>query len=280
MDAISGTDGIDDRCLAAPSPGTSRFAPAADSVSNCGSPLEGYKIGLLVEGLEHDIVEKDVKEIVLESARKFETLGATVTLVSVPAHLEGPAIWSCQQRFAGTQNLLGRQHGRHGLYLSEFDRARLPWTTESFRKLFPSTQNVIINGLYLEEKFPGLYGKTMNLARWLRDSYEDVLKTVDVLVTPTTPRVAPRHGTRSTPMESLKPSMGMTLNTCGLNVTGHPALTIPVGFAAPPRPGEEDIRLPVGMQIIGPLFQDEKALKVGRAWESNFDWRDVSKKNT
>ncbi len=53
--------------------------------------------------------------------------------------------------------------------------------------------------------------------------------------------------------------------------TGHPALSLPVGFS----PASEDpsVKLPVGMQIIGRKFRDIDCLKVAAAWERAFDWK-------
>ncbi|KAL6351936.1 hypothetical protein LRP88_14748 [Fusarium phalaenopsidis] len=272
MDAISGYDGIDDRSLGASPPGQYAFADSLRGLLRIPRPFEGYKIGLIIESLEHSLLEPAVKAIVLEAATRFEILGAKVHRVSIPEHLEGHKLWSIQQRIASCNNILGHQHGRHGLYLDEFDSGRLPWTQNAFGNLFPSTQNVIINGLYLNEKFPGLYGKTMNLIRKLRDRYESALREFDVLITPTTPKVAPKHGKQGRPLESLEPSIGMTINTCGFNVTGHPALAIPVGLVPPPVV-DGGVHLPVSMQIVGPLKGDEMVLKVGHAWESRFKWQ-------
>lgn len=155
--------------------------------------------------------------------------------------------------------------------MSELERARLPWTGDGFLRAFPSTKNVIINGLYLMSRFPDLYGKTANIGRQLCDEYQALFEKYDVLVMPTTPVVAPKHGKRGLPLESVKPSMGLTINTAIFNVTGHPALSIPVGFA--PAKEDEEVLLPVGMQIVGGLWQEEKILRLGHAWESSCDWR-------
>ena len=95
--------------------------------------------------------------------------------------------------------MLGQAHGRQGLSLTEFEQARLPWTAENFDKLFPSTKNTVINGLYLAKTFPGLYGKSVNLGRRIRDAFQAAFDKYDVLVMPTTPYVAPRHGSRASP---------------------------------------------------------------------------------
>ncbi|KAJ5048608.1 hypothetical protein NUH16_007113 [Penicillium rubens] len=268
LDVISGYDGIDDRALGGSKPGSTRFAAALQQDHN---QLDGFKVGIVVEGFDHSAVDPYVKGAVMTAVQKFKELGATIEEVSLPEHLHGPAIWTIQQRIAGAQTLLGQNTGRRGLYMTEMEHARLPWTDDGFQRAFPSTKNVIINGLYLMQRFPGLYGKTANTGRFVSDKYEALFEKYDILVMPTTPVVAPRHGKRELPLDSLRPSMGLTINTAVFNVTGHPALSIPVGFA----PAKEDnqVMLPVGMQIVGGLWQEEKILRAGHAWEAHFDWK-------
>lgn len=270
LDAISGYDGIDDKSLRSPRPGSTNFA--ATLQGNTGR-LDGLKIGVLKEGFEHSAVSPDVRKSVLSAIKKFEALGASPEEISLPDHLNGPAIWTIQQRIAGAQTLLGQNAGRRGLYTTEMEQSRLPWTDEGFQRAFPSTKNVIINGLYLMSRFPGLYGKTVNIGRQLSDKYQALFEKYDVIVMPTTPVVAPKHGKRGLPLESLQPSMGLTINTAIFDVTGHPAISIPVGFAS--AQDDDNIMLPVGMQIVGGLWQEERVLRVAHAWETQFDWKEM-----
>jgi amidase len=276
LDAISGFDGIDDRSLGSPAHGSFRFT---ESLKSCKpTALAGMRIGILLEGIQQPVVQPEVRVLVLETAKQLEQLGATVEEVSVPSHLEGPAVWTIQQRISGAAGILGQAHGRRGLYLTEFEQARLPWTAENFSKLFPSTKNTVINGLYLTKNFPGLYGKTVNVGRQIRDAYEKKFEEYDVLIMPTTPYVAPKHGTRDTPRSCFEPSIGLTTNTAVFNVTGHPALSMPIGLA--PAKEDQSVMLPVGVQIVGGLWQEKKVLKVGHAWERSFDWKTITSKDT
>ncbi|CEL07878.1 hypothetical protein ASPCAL11032 [Aspergillus calidoustus] len=270
LDVISGYDGIDDRSLASPAPGSTRFAAA---LQQGPGRLDGFRVGILKEGFEHILVDARVKTLVSNAARNLSSLGATVEEVSLPDHVHGPALWTILSRIAGTQTLLGHNTGRRGLCMTEAEQGRLPWTDEGFQRAFPSTKNVLINGLYLMSHFPNIYGRALNIGRQVSDKYQSLFEKYDVVVMPTTPVVAPRHGKRGLPIESLQPSMGMTVNTAVFNVTGHPAMTIPVGFA--PAKDDERVMLPVGMQIVGGLWQEEKILRVGHAWESHFDWRKI-----
>jgi amidase len=270
LEAISGRDDFDDRTLGAPVHGSTHY------FDHLQQSVAGMKIGVLVEGFEHGLVNKDVKETVMKAAQSFKDLGATVQEVSVPLHLQGPAVWTIQQRIAGTLGMMGYAHGRRGLFSTAYEAARQPWTNESFQKLFPSTKNTIINGLSLMRNYPGLYAKTMNLAQQLRDSYQKLFQEYDLVVMPTTPFVAPQNidwKRGDPPIDALKPSMGITINTAIFDVTGHPAMSLPVGFA--PSKENPDIRLPVGMQLVGGLWQEQKILNAAFAWESANDWRKI-----
>ncbi|KAL7929286.1 hypothetical protein V8C35DRAFT_316000 [Trichoderma chlorosporum] len=114
LDAINGHDGIDDRCLGAPAHGSTAFVASMQAHNDI---LDNFNIGILVEGFNHPIVEsKESKKVVFEAAYKVRRLGATVEEASIPDHLRGPELWTIPQRIAGSQNLLGHQHGRRGLY--------------------------------------------------------------------------------------------------------------------------------------------------------------------
>ncbi|KAF2707235.1 amidase signature enzyme [Pleomassaria siparia CBS 279.74] len=268
LDAIAGRDDFDDRTLGAPLHGSTCYAKQLQS------SVAGMRIGVLVEGFEHRLVDESVKATVLKAASEFEKLGATVQQVSLPLHIEGPAIWTIQQRIAGTLGLMGLAHGRRGLFSTAFEATRRPWTNESFQKLFPSTKNTIINGLSLMRDYPGLYAKTMNIAQQLRDSYERLFKEYDVILMPTTPFVAPRNlawKRGDSPMEALKASMGITTNTAIFDVTGHPAISLPVGLS--PSNQDDRVRLPVGMQLVAGLWQEQKILDAAFTWESANDWK-------
>ncbi|QLI67611.1 uncharacterized protein G6M90_00g032420 [Metarhizium brunneum] len=106
------------------------------------------------------------------------------------------------------------------------ETARLPWSNSNSRKLFPSTKNTLINGLYPSAKFLGLYSKTLNIGRQIRDVYQRVFDKCDVII-PTTPFVAPRHADwkRHEVLESFEPIIWLTTNTAVFPVTGHPGIS-------------------------------------------------------
>ncbi|KAF2089299.1 putative amidase [Saccharata proteae CBS 121410] len=275
LDAISGYDGIDDRSLGAPKHGSTTFS--VDLAASETSDLTGFRVGILKEAFEQAIVDPKMRSTVISAAQKFAELGAIVEEVSIPDHLLGTAIWTVEQRVSGCLSMMGRAAGRRGMGLTGLEKEKLPWTQEKFDKCFPTTKNIFLNGLYLMDRFPALYSKAMNLSRRLRDSYEKALKPdlggYDVIILPTTSFVAPKHGTWTTPLETIKPTIGLTSNTTMFDATGQPAMSLPVGWL--PAKEDEKVLLPVGMQIVSGLWNDGKVLRAGHAWERAFDWKDM-----
>jgi amidase len=73
----------------------------------------------------------------------------------------------------------------------------------------------------------------------------------------------------------------LTSFTGATNLTGHPSLTIPVGKAPCMEEdiqseGDKDIRLPVGMMMMGKHWDEETLFKIGDAWEQSVDWKTLS----
>lgn len=290
--AIAGTDGIDDRQIAGTParahvpdyPALLRAAGNAQSLLEIGLPsgetgadpgaTRRLRVGILKEGGSMQYMDPSVFECVVRAARKFEDLGAEVVEVSVPGHVQASLIGRAQ-RFSQANNMLGRASGTRQLYLTDFVEKVLPWTQEKFDKLFPNSANILLNGVYADQYFPQLHGKTHNLFRKLRLEYDAVLNDVDILVMPTTPWVAKVMQPREASLrDHYKDYNGLTYNTLPFNNTGHPALSVPCGMLPPPE-GPETLRLPVGMQLVGKYWDELTLYKAALAWSDAFDWKEL-----
>lgn len=84
---------------------------------------------------------------------------------------------------------------------------------------------------------------------------------VDVLLTPATPTIAPKLGATKITFDGVEEAVGnaVTRYTTFFNMTGHPALTMPVGLHSE--------GLPIGVQIVGRHFDEETVLAVAAAIE-------------
>jgi aspartyl-tRNA(Asn)/glutamyl-tRNA(Gln) amidotransferase subunit A len=97
--------------------------------------------------------------------------------------------------------------------------------------------------------------------QWLlRDGLSAAFREVDVIVTPSLPRTAPPIGE---PM-SREPDRAWNRFLAPFNLTGSPAISVPCGF--------DRAGLPIGLQIVGPAFDEARVLRVARAYERETDW--------
>ncbi|EIN04448.1 amidase signature enzyme [Punctularia strigosozonata HHB-11173 SS5] len=274
LQVIAGADNIDDR----QGPGT----PFPGSVPQYYSLLlasriqgvKGMKIGLLREGLDMPAMDPRVRARVVETCMKFQALGAVVEEISIPIHNRGPAYHLAATRMAGYMGRIGATCSRRQLYLNDLQDKFLPWTQEKWDKLFPSASNLMLNGLYLWDKYPTLYGKSQNLLRKLRDAYDERLREYDIIVLPAVPAPANTLAdANATPAAKLAKTVGQNLNCAMFNQTGHPALVMPIGML-PPAEGPADLKLPISLQIIGKHYDELTIYRAALALEDHLgDWK-------
>jgi amidase len=253
LDAIAAPDGLDPRQSGASIPPT---LPEVDR------GVDGLRVGVLREGFGiEDASEPEVDEAVIETARALERLGATVGQVSVPMHPHGVAIWSaiavqgCADLVIRGDSVGTNAFGHTSTQLTDyFARAR-----REMADRFPPTLKVtLLSAEHIRRHaHHHYYAKARVLARSLRDAYDAALADYDVLVMPTTAmRAFPRPPAEASVQETVNVALGNLHNVVQFDVTGHPALSVPV----PGNPG-----LPIGFQIVGRHLDDGTVLRAGAA---------------
>ena len=101
----------------------------------------------------------------------------------------------------------------------------------------------------------------------IRHDFKQVFKEVDLLVTPTTPDVAFKIGTKSDdPLQMYLEDVFVA----PASLAGVPAMNIPCGFASPRE--DDKMKLPVGLQLIAPQFEETRLLQVGYQYQQETDW--------
>ena len=105
------------------------------------------------------------------------------------------------------------------------------------------------------------YINAQRLRRQMRREFNQVWKEVDCLVTPATPMPAPRVGDATVRLGGREEDVRLAATRLvrGMNALGFPALALPCGLSAS--------GLPVGMQIIGPAFEEALLLRIGAGLE-------------
>jgi aspartyl-tRNA(Asn)/glutamyl-tRNA(Gln) amidotransferase subunit A len=115
----------------------------------------------------------------------------------------------------------------------------------------------------------GIDGQTYIRARRdldrLRRNTLDVFSSVDLLVTPTAPVPAPKASDYPSTFEGALALDGLLLrNTRPFNMYGFPTISVPCGMTS--------AGLPIGLQISGPPWEEQRVLRLARAFEEATDW--------
>lgn len=244
---------------------------------------KGLRIGILKESFEAAGLDQSLVSTIKTAAERFELLGADVKEISIPLHKHGAAIWTIATRPMMPHFMAGRPPDLLTHTMPHVDP--LPIDQEFFDTLAnrnPATVNVLMNAAHMEHKYgPSLARKAYMHVYELGAAYDKAFEEVDVLLTPVNPTVGPKHpaGTTKTAdnpngfseriMDLFEPAIGNTSNTCSFNVTGHPAMSMPVGWG---EVANGSGKLPIGMQMVAKRWDETSIFKAAKAWEVGGSW--------
>ena len=244
-----------------PHDSTSVDAPVPDYVAALDAPLKGLRIGLLKEFFDEGL-ERRCADRVRGALEVFKALGAQTREVSLPAlplsvptyYVVAPAECSSNlSRFDGVRFGHRCENPRDVLDLYMRSRGQ-GFGAEVKRRIMTGTY-VLSAGYY-----DAYYLKAQKVRQLISDDFRRAFEQVDVLMGPTAPTPAFEIGAKT------DDPITMYLNdiyTIGANLAGLPAVSIPCGFV-------ED--LPVGLQIIGPVFSEAKLLNAAHQYQKETDW--------
>jgi aspartyl-tRNA(Asn)/glutamyl-tRNA(Gln) amidotransferase subunit A len=228
LNAIAGHDRRD--------PTSSRH-PVIDYTPDDGCSIRGLRIGF-PENFYLDRLDPGVESSVRGAFARAQSLGAVVKPVRVPdiaaLNAIGRVILLAEASAVMEPHLEHRRQFGADV-LSLFDQGRL----------LPATD----------------YINAQRLRRKMRREFAGLWSEVDCLITPTTPNTAPRLGETSIRLggQDEDVRLATTRLVRGINVLGLPALSIPCGLGSS--------GLPIGLQIIGPAFDEALILRIGAALE-------------
>ena len=225
------------------------------------------KVALLKEGFGHPHSEAASDDKVREAAKKLEALGVEVEEVSIPLHLLGPAIWTPIGLQGLTQTMmLGDGYGtsRPDLYVTSFMDFHRGWR-ERADELSETLKAGMLFAQYADDQYgKRYYGKAFNIVKTLRAAYDAVLADYDAILMPTVPMVAtPLPGKDASREEIVQRGFEILDNTAPFDITHHPALSVPCGKVD---------GLPVGMMLVGKMWDEQTLYTLGDAFEKSGDW--------
>ncbi len=232
-----------------------------DYTATLNQPIKGLRIGLPKEYFS-DGLNPDVAKTIDAAIKEFEKLGATVHEISLPnTHLSSPAYYviapaECSSNLARYDGVRYGYRCAHPKDLEDlYKRSR----SEGFGS---EVQRRIMVGTYVLSAgyYDAYYLKAQKVRRLIRDDFAKAFESVDVILSPTTPTPAFKLGEKTSDPISMYLS---DIYTIAVNLAGLPGMSIPAGFVND---------LPIGLQLIGNLFAEEKLLNVAHQYQTVTDW--------
>jgi len=244
-----------------PRDSTSVERPVPDYTQSLNLPLRGLRIGLLKEFFDQGL--DPAIEVLLRSALDvLRSQGAVLQEVSLPnLPLSVPTYYVVAP--AECSSNLARFDGVRFGYRCENPRDLKDLYERSRGEGFgPEVKRRIMTGTYVLSAgyYDAYYLKAQRVRALIAADFARAFAGVDVLIGPTTPTTAFELGAKTSD------PVTMYLNdiyTIGANLAGLPAISVPCGFVA---------GLPVGMQIVGPHFGEERLLNVAHRYQMATDW--------
>jgi len=249
-----------------PRDSTSLQRDTEDYARDLQKPLTGLRIGLPKEYFAEGM-SKDVESAIEKALDEYRKLGAETVEVSLPnAPLAIPVYYVLAPAEASSN-------------LSRFDGVRYGHRAKSYSDLADMYRKSRAEGFGAEVKrriligtyvlshgyYDAYYIKAQKLRRLIAQDFAEAYKQCDIIMGPTTPTVAFNLGEKSGDPIQMYLS---DIYTSAANLTGMPAMSIPVGFG--------DKNRPVGLHIIGNYFSEAQMLNVAHQYQLATGWHTQS----
>ncbi len=241
---------------------TSVDAPVPDYTQALNRSIKGMRLGLPKEYFGHGL-SPEVAKVIEAAVNEYKKLGAEIVEVSLPnSHLAVPCYYVLAPAEASSN-------------LARFDGARYGYRAPEYSDLIDMYKKTRAQGFGAEVKrrimigtyalsagyYDAYYLKAQQLRRLIAEDFRRAFEACDVILGPTSPTTAFKLGEKSDDPVAMYLS---DIYTISVNLAGLPGMSIPAGF--------DSKGLPVGLQLIGQYFGEEKLLNVAHQYQQATDW--------
>ena len=242
---------------------TSMDIPKKDYTKALVNDVKGMKIGIPKEYIGEGINE-EVKKAILDVAKKYEELGATVEECSLDVGKYATAVYYIIACAEASSNL-GRFDGiRYGYRTEKFDNLKDIYRNSRSEGFGPEVKRRIILGTYVLSSgyYDAYYKKAQKVRTVIRNAYQELFSKYDLLLTPTSPTTAFKMGEKSNnPLEMYLAD----ICTVPVNIGGLPGMSIPCSL--------DSKGMPIGFQLIAKQFDEESIFRAAYTYEQNTNFR-------
>ncbi len=260
LGAISGHD---------PRDSTSVQTPVPDYLASLETPVDGLRVGLVKE-FHSDSLNAEIRGAVDAAVERYRAAGAEIIEISLPhsridtdagGQLSSYAV-GCYYivAMAEASSNLARYDGVHfGHRTSQsvdgiielYSKSRAEGFGEEVKRRIMLGAYALSSGYY-----DAYYLKALKVRRLIKQDFDKAFESCDVLLGPTAPEVAFAIGAKTDDPLTMYLS---DIYTISVNLAGIPAISVPAGLS--------EAGLPLAVQLLGNVFEEEKLLRAARMYE-------------
>lgn len=217
-----------------------------EPIKNEQIDIKKIKIGIPKEYFRDEAQEK-LNQTVLNAAKILEKRGAKLVNISLFDPKYAVSVYTIVQRSEVSSNL------------ARFDGIRYGQTREQFNE--ENTRRIMLGNYTLSAGYyDAYYRKAQKVRTLFINDFKKAFDNVDLILGPTSPSVALKKGASK---EQVMFGELQDILVEPSTIAGLPGINLPCGFIG---------GLPVGMQLFGPQWSEDKILSVAQIYEDSTNW--------
>jgi len=255
MNVIAGHDPADSTSV------DEKTAPVCDYLDKLDEPVGGLKIGIVPE--LNSGADEQVQKAIDNALDVYKGLGAELVEIEMPHFDYAIAAYYMIATAEASSNLArydGVHYGHRTKRAKDYVEVYTKSRAEGFGK---EVKRRIMLGTYALSSgyYDAYYLKALKVRNLIRGDFTKAFEKCGCVMMPVSPTTAFKIG------EKVDDPLTMYLSdvyTIAANLAGVPGISIPCGF--------DESDLPIGLQIMSPVFTEEKLLRIARMYERQTDW--------
>ena len=228
-----------------------------DYGAKLGQSIRDMKIALPEEFFGEGL-QSEIRQSILAAAKTMEQQGAEIVQVSMPALKNALSAYYVISSAEASSNLARFDGIKYGFRSENFEGIEQLYERSRSEGFGAEVKRRIMLGSFVLSAgyYDAYYKKALEVRTLIKQEFERVLQTCDMILAPVAPTTAYRLGEKTG--DPLQMYLG-DIYTVPVNIAGLPALSLPCGRDAE--------GLPIGMQLIGRAFGEAELYQAAYAFE-------------
>ena len=219
-----------------------------------------FKIGILKSALKD--ANSEICEAYENLVSALDSQGHTikeVAMIDLNYHISSYYITSMAEASANLARFDGVRYGNRAESCANLKELYEKTRTQGFGD--EVKRRILIGNFVLSSGYyDAYYLKAQRVRDLIAFQYSEIFKSVDVVLSPIAPNVAPKLGEKLSPLEMYLSD----IYTIGANLAGIPAICVPIA--------KNSQNLPIGIQILGNHFAEQNLLDLALNIESQCEF--------